>query len=811
MNNHHLCKSCESPYWQGSQVSYILMAIVVCFFVFYNQAIQAQSTLSSKKLSAVASIINSYLLDDQEGPKEIDLLFNGVDLNSYFITDNFEISLPQVNQDVEFCFVLSSRVNLNLTINGVNKNLRSGENCFVITENSQGNPNLIEFSYSSTGGGTSISVISASSTNPTRHTLPSLTRSEWNERVVRKVLKIFAFGGHPRDSQITTWANMRPIDAIRQMLNFSEHNSRLSPMAIGERYTDTRSSHGTFKEFLEFIADDTSNLPIPVGGRELFGINGYLFDDGFIRMSTVRGLNPFRQRIGFWETNYHLAVNLNASVSMRQMVEYYDLIMEAHAANLPYYEVMGIAAKSAAIAMQYGHMENRWDSDNQICLCNQDFAREIHQLFFGIFGADDPNHHENVTIPETAKMLTGMPVPYLFSPIEGFSTRVHFDEGLAEGQHFTGSVNILNRVISGASANVKIDNLMPISMQHPESLENLPIMIIEGLADDNLSNDDKNILRNSWTSLGVNRKLLDFIRAYAISEMFHDSSQFKYLTSHERGIYLANKRNLDNVEAYTGGNSYDTVKGRPVRTIIEDDFAGAFFRPLHNVFGGQTSTEASDSAVAFENNYNDILSRQHWQLTEVFCDACESGNAWEKKWSQVLPRRGGNYYVEDVAEWLWMHAVGNMDNYTELERAHLLSILAAVSQDPNGNHQDEYFFDFNYLMCVVEDFKVQNNTSSFQVFDVLTFDDWYNYPFCRENDGIAQHESSALNAALTGAQISSDSEIQSILSDLGSSTLPLTGDVSTEEGKKIRRFALSRIDNALDFIFSTPFVFAEGQ
>ena len=348
-------------------------------------------------------------------------------------------------------------------------------------------------------------------------------------------------------------------------------------------------------------------------------------------------------------------------------------------------------------------------------------------------------------------------------------------------------------------------------MQHPESLENLPIMIIEGLADDNLSNDDKNILRNSWTSLGVNRKLLDFIRAYAISEMFHDSSQFKYLTSHERGIYLANKRNLDNVEAYTGGNSYDTVKGRPVRTIIEDDFAGAFFRPLHNVFGGQTSTEASDSAVAFENNYNDILSRQHWQLTEVFCDACESGNAWEKKWSQVLPRRGGNYYVEDVAEWLWMHAVGNMDNYTELERAHLLSILAAVSQDPNGNHQDEYFFDFNYLMCVVEDFKVQNNTSSFQVFDVLTFDDWYNYPFCRENDGIAQHESSALNAALTGAQISSDSEIQSILSDLGSSTLPLTGDVSTEEGKKIRRFALSRIDNALDFIFSTPFVFAEGQ
>ena len=811
MNNHHLSKSCELPNWQGSQVICMLMLIVFCFLFFFNQVVQAQSTLSTEERSAVASIINYYLMDDEEGPKEIDIVFNGIDLSSYLITDNFEISLPQVNQDIEFCFVLSSRANLNLTINGVNKNLRSGENCFVITESNQSNPNLIELSYSSAGGGSSISIISAASTNPTRHTLPSLTRSEWNERVVRKVLKIFAFGGHARDSQITTWANMRPIDAIRQMLNFSEHNSRLSPMAIGERYTDTRSSHGTFKEFLEFIADDTSNLPIPVGGREQFGITGYRFDDGFIRMTTVRGLNPFRQRIGFWETNYHLAVNLNASVSMRQMVEYYDLIMNAHEANLPYYQIMGIAAKSAAVAMQYGHRENRWNSDDQICECNQDFAREIHQLFYGIFGSENPTHHENVTIPETAKMLTGMPVPYLFSPIEGFSTSVFFNQGVADGDHHTASVNILNSSIGGTSAANKIDNLMPISIQHPESLENLPIMIIQSLADDNLSDNDKIRLRNSWASLGVNRKLLDFIHAYAISDMFNDATQFKYLTSHERAIYLANKRNLDNVESYTGGNSYINIKGRPIRRIIEGDFAGPFFKPLHNVFGGQTATEASDSAVAFENNYNDVLSRDSYELSEVFCDDCESGRAWEKKWAQVLPRRNGNYYVEDVAEWLWMHAVGNMDNYTELERAHLLSILAAVSQDPSGTHQDEYFFDFNYLMCVVEDYKVQNNTNSFQVFDVLTFENWYNYPLCRENDGIAQHESNALNATLTGAQISNDNEIQSILSDLGSSTLPLNGDVSTEEGKKIRRYALRRIDSALDFIFTTPFVFAEGQ
>ncbi|MBX2849527.1 MAG: hypothetical protein KTR16_14490, partial [Acidiferrobacterales bacterium] len=371
-------------------------------------------------MATIAAIINSYLLEEGIFAESIELTLNAIDSTSYGIKEDFEIIFPRDSQDVELCFILSSAANLQLSINGVNQSLRAGENCYVITTEAQRNTNTIEFYHSGNNGNSKISLISLARQDSYRYQLPSLTRAEWDERAVRKVLKIFAFGGHARDSQIKLWANMRPYDAISQMLTFSEHNTLLSPLAVGEKYTESGSANsglGKITEFLNFLSDDSSNLPIPIGNREYFGIDGYLFDDGFIRMITVRGLNPFRQRIGFWETNYHLAVNLNASVSMRQMTYYYDLIMEAHEQNRPYYEVMGIAAKSAAVAMQYGHRENRWNAGDQICECNQDFAREIHQLYYGIFGTDDSSHHENVTIPETAKMLTGMPVPYLFSPI----------------------------------------------------------------------------------------------------------------------------------------------------------------------------------------------------------------------------------------------------------------------------------------------------------------------------------------------------------------------------------------------------------
>lgn len=77
-------------------------------------------------------------------------------------------------------------------------------------------------------------------------------------------------------------------------------------------------------------------------------------------MITVRGLNPFRQRIWFWETNDHMAVNLDAGEKRRQMAVYLDLIVQAHEAELPYKDIIGSTEKSAAITMQHGRRRNQW-------------------------------------------------------------------------------------------------------------------------------------------------------------------------------------------------------------------------------------------------------------------------------------------------------------------------------------------------------------------------------------------------------------------------------------------------------------------
>jgi hypothetical protein len=552
-------------------------------------------------------------------------------------------------------------------------------------------------------------------------------------------------------------------------------------------------------EFLTFISSGSSNLPIPNDRREQYGLDSYNFDDGYNRMITVRGLNPFRQRIGFWETNYHLAVNLDASVSRRQMARYYDEIMAAHESGIPYHEVMGVAAKTAAVAMQYGHRYNTWNAGTGECECNDDFAREIHQLYYGIFGAGDPNH-EDVTIPETAKLLTDMQVPYIQN--FGFATEVSF----GTQYHFPGSAMIFDTPIAGLDASAKIDALMPVSMQHPESLQNLPVMIISVLADDNLDETRKDQIRAAWAALGPNKSFLEFIRTYAISDLFHSPDQFKYFTSHERALYMANKNNLTNLEAYFGGARYnDGRAGRTVGGVISDDLAGDFFTPLHNVFGGQTATEASGSALAFENNYNRLTDDEYGMRDAVGCSSCDMGDSWEKPWEVVLPRRGdGNYYVADVAQWLWNHAVGNLDNYTQLERAHLYSLLGAARINPGSSSDGDHAFDFNLLMCVIADYQVQESATDAPITQILTGGSWDDY--CRgDGDVYAAHELSELNAIYTGQEIADSPMIQTLLTELGNMTLPLN---ATESG--LRRHARERVGSALGFIFTTPFVFAEG-
>lgn len=756
------------------------------------------------------TIVNMYLMDEED-ITDLDVAIGAYSSRSYSFDDEFSVNFPEQpnNRGLEVCFVVrgSGLSSVQAFFNGETtpRRITSGENCFNLPAGSQVADNVLRL-VSNSGSRVSVSGISVELANQSNLTLAQLTRSGWNDRAVRKVLKVFALGGHASDGQIALWANLPPRTAIRQMLNFDEHNLRLSPVLSGDKYNVTASRHGTLTSYANFLASPTSKTPIPLNQREIYGVDGYAFPATFARMITTRGLNPFRQRIGYWETNYHLAVNLDASVSRRQMATYYDAIMEMHASGESYEKVMGVAAKSAAIAMQYGHRRNECEFDtglnDYVCEVNEDFAREIHQLFYGIFGVDDPNH-ETVTIKETAKMLTGMPVDYI--PNFGFDTQVRFNTQ----DHHRASLDILGRTISGSNAARKIDKLMPISISHPESLKNLPVMIISVLADDNLNEARSDQIRAAWAAMGNNKNFLRFIQAYATSQMFHGPDQVKYFTSFERAVYTTNKLNLNNLESLLGGSYYfpGAAPGRSVTGIVRDDNAGGVFTPLHNVFGGQTSFEAVDSAGAFEKNYNRSTEDSYHTQVGVQCDDCDLGNSWEKSWHQVLPRTNGRYLVKDVARWLWKHAMGSLDNFSSLEQAHLYAILGAARHAPGETYDQDFFFDLPLLVCIAKDYRSQEPSGSLALNNILGGNVWYRH--CAHHDGpdsYTQTEKDMLNAVYTGEDIETDPIIRTLVTNLGNRSIPLTSG-----NPILRERSRERVQSAMGFIFATPFIFAEGE
>ena len=479
----------------------------------------------------------------------------------------------------------------------------------------------------------------------------------WDEVAVRKVLRTFAYGGHATDVQIAAWAAMAPAQAIVEMLTFDEHNLKLSP--VGPADTDRLDTRdGTLLGLAQFWAsDDPANgVYAPHRSTRYNLFNGFGFvDTVWARAATSRGLNPFRQKVGLWETNYHMATNAEV-VPRRVMAGYYDAIMEAHEQGLPYQDVIGVAAKSAAVAIQYGHLNNRYV--NGQCLCNEDFAREYHQLFFGILGDYNPDLHETVTIKDTAAALTDMSVPHDLV-YGGFLDEVVF----GTEKHFPGILDILNVGIGGSDASQRIDELSRYAIDHPESLDHLPVMIVRGLADDNLTDSKIQAIRMAWASM-AQKNLLDFLRAYAISTLFHDESRIKYWTSIDRHVLIANQVTLNNRENYLDLYAPDAYLNEDVRP----------FYPVHNVFGGQTGIEAADSAAVFRNNYNRVTGEESRYR---MASGTKYDQVWEKDWASVIPSENGRYVVLMVAEWLWNHLIGDgLANFGALERLHVYALLA---------------------------------------------------------------------------------------------------------------------------------------
>ncbi len=486
-------------------------------------------------------------------------------------------------------------------------------------------------------------------------TFSVISDEEWDTTAVRKVLMIFAFGGFASDTQIQTWADMVPGEAIVQMLTVDTTNPYLSP-ADAYDTLDQFDVSLTGLSALWSASSSANKMDSDVRSHyERLSWSSPALT--WFAAATKRGLNPVRQKIGLIETNYHLAVNQEVGVSNVQIYSYYDNILNELAAGVPYENVLTNAAISAAVATQYNHKDNlfvdaRFEG-------NEDFAREYHQLFFGILGDYDLDYHELTTIKNTAKALTDMSVEQVTESDKTFlSDTVTF----GTEYHYPNSLEILNADIPGNTAQEKITALADLAINHAESLDNLPVIIVRFLADDNLDDDKISQIRAIWQGLET-KDLLTFLRKYAISTTFHNETRVKYASSIDRNVTFTNLMTLNNEESYLG--YYD-----PYYYVYNEGVE--VFRPAHNVFGAQTGLEASDAGAIFKDAYNRSINNT-WLYTRYYND-----DDWTKEWGSVIPATNGVYRVEAVANWLWQHFVADgHKNFGTLERAHLYALLGS--------------------------------------------------------------------------------------------------------------------------------------
>lgn len=488
-----------------------------------------------------------------------------------------------------------------------------------------------------------------------------ISSAAWDETSVRQVLHVFAFGGFATDSQIAAWANMEPNQAIVEMLTLDLINPKLSPADPQDNYSETLSTLSCAS--MIWSSNNKYNRFRPAD-RARFQMNYWNAPQRtWVHLAAKRGVNTFRQRIGLWATNYHMAVNLDAGVTHRQVFHFYDSITADLAARKPFQEVLINAALSAAIATQYGHRENRFV--NGRFYGNEDFAREFYQLFFGILGfASSYTHdyHEFTTIPNMAKALTDIRVPVVefadgsedFSPISTIGTDYHYPADL----------EIFKANISGSSAQERVQTLGQLAISSEESLRNLPVMIVSVLADDTMDETRAQMVRNIWANL-EQKDLLTFLRKYAISTAFHNSSRVKYWTAIERNLLQAHLNALTNHEH---DNGFYNSEGRMNDETVQ------LFRPNHNVFGHQTGAEAASSSDPFKLNYERAIS-SYW----TFARSEHSQTGWEKNWAAVLrPNAEGRFMVTEIAGQLWNRFIADGGHSLGIvERYHLYALLAS--------------------------------------------------------------------------------------------------------------------------------------
>lgn len=537
--------------------------------------------------------------------------------------------------------------------------------------------------------------------------------TDWNEGAVRKVLQTFAYGGLARESQIAAWGKMPPQLAIQEMLTFDAVNAKLSPPQDG--ITNHAGSLDSLRMFWQSTASDNymyipSLLPQaldlrpsinllltnPTTGAVTLNFNG--LPSTWLNAINKRGINTFRHKIGLWLTNYPLAISLGSeSVNPVMLRTFYDDIVSVLEKGGNYDEIAASAASSAIVAVHYVHRNNTYGNTTKKFSGNDDFAREFHQLYFGIYGernnalgaVDEAyrTYHENITIPNTARLLTGMQVELeknaFGSTAQYNRERINFSDytytthptnpsvtinnftnhyRLAEGLQILGTT-----VLAGNTAKEGIATLAKIAITDVESLQNLPVYIIQSLADDNLDDATKTVIRDEWVGT-PNKNLLTFIRNYAISTAFHSPSRFKYQTSADRNVTAYLQNTIDNKESY-----FSTTKMTSTLDSISLE-GGRLFFPAHGIFGGQTGPEAAANVDVFKVAYN-RRANSPASITAVD-DALVK--LWKKDWTKIMPKdANGAYSVGHVGAWLWNRFIADGGkNFGALERANVSELLA---------------------------------------------------------------------------------------------------------------------------------------
>jgi hypothetical protein len=475
----------------------------------------------------------------------------------------------------------------------------------------------------------------------------TLNNEDWNKNTVKKVLNTFTYGIVASEEQILTWSDMQPEDAIKEIMNMSGYNKKLKDS--GDGFLPEEESR------LEFIMQEMDKR---------YPGTAFRFESRLSKGELISPLimdntnyNPFRLKLGLWEVNYHQVINsmIDALFSFN-VYHYFDNIVDKIEDNVNYEKILASSAISSPIMLMYGQTSNKY-INNEFNV-NDDFARELHQLFFGILGDGYKEYYESVTIENTAKILTGMQKQNeVYTSINGEKTAGAPSYNIQEvpEEHFVGNVNILGESINQASIRGAIEKIAEVAIRKNESMTNLPLMIINGLADSNI---EKNIeirqrAMNEWEQNIENADILKFLQSYAISYEFHNEERFRTLSSLDR---LAKTYNLLNFE---GKKPYRYYK--LTAELKKENYQ--LFYPAKGVFGNLTGEDIKTNSTVFTAFYNRAANNGYTNLYK------------NTDFSKMIDKDIDNN-IKDISEFIWNRFIGdNLKHFGLMERLHIYSLL----------------------------------------------------------------------------------------------------------------------------------------